>query len=270
MDDLTREQKLANVLSFHESQLPDQLDSILHRRNKVRLGTLFQSVARLSEARGVAAFFLHGDVLQLKQNFHVASILKAASVGQDGGEEFGTHRAFLYGMLSDNPEVIDWLASVETPRLIGERDDPGLPRFHLHLVQLALKDRHDELEARIAQVAKKAPKPLRGDFASGQDFYSLFLKRDKAALEQLLTRHAKKQTGDPLVEDFLAEGSTYRAKLCWIKGMEVQVDSPLVPMELMPVQPLARYDNEYEFLKPGWTPPQGFFGRVTRWLGARS
>jgi hypothetical protein len=270
MDKLTREQKLANVLSFHESHLPDQLGSLLHRRNKIGLGTLYESVARLSEARGVASYFLDADVLQLKQHFYVASILKAASVGKDGGEEFGTHRAFFYGLLSDSPKVIDWLASVETPRLIEERDNPSLPRFHLHLVQLALKDRYDEMQALIAHAAEKAPKSFRGDFASGKDFYSLFVKRDKAALEQLLVRQAKKQAGDPLVEDFMAEGSTHRAKLCWIKGIEVQIDSPLVPMALMPVQPLAHYDNEYEFLNPGWTPPQGILGKAARWLGARS
>ena len=36
------------------------------------------------------------------------------------------------------------------------------------------------------------------------------------------------------------------AKLAWLKGMQVQTDSPLVPMELMPIAPLEQYVNPYE------------------------
>jgi hypothetical protein len=66
---------------------------------------------------------------------------------------------------------------------------------------------------------------------------------------------------------FLAGQSTVRAKLCWIKGIPLQIEGPWVPMELMPIQPLAHYDDEYEFLKPGWVPPpQGLAGKISRWF----
>ncbi|MBC7891485.1 MAG: immunity 49 family protein, partial [Sphingobacteriaceae bacterium] len=37
------------------------------------------------------------------------------------------------------------------------------------------------------------------------------------------------------------------AKLSWLKGMEVEVKHPLIPKELLPVQPLSEYP-EYEFM----------------------
>jgi len=54
MDD--KKQSLLNVLSFHESQLPLDVESLMYRRSKVRTGIVLKSMARLSEARGAAAF----------------------------------------------------------------------------------------------------------------------------------------------------------------------------------------------------------------------
>jgi len=187
-------------------------------------------------------------------------------VGEDGGEDFGSHSPFLYGLLSDSPSVIEWLGTAQPPQLVAERDNPSVWWFHGHMLQLALTDQHDALHAKIEIAARKTQAHLRKDFASGQDFHSLLLRRDKAALEALLSCHARKLKGDPILENFLAEVSTLRAKLCWLKGIQVQIDSPLIPMELMPVQPLTNYDDEYDFLRPGWEPPpQGIRGRAKRW-----
>jgi hypothetical protein len=38
------------------------------------------------------------------------------------------------------------------------------------------------------------------------------------------------------------------AKLAWRKGIEVEVNSPLIPSELLPVRPLEHYDIPYKFL----------------------
>lgn len=45
------------------------------------------------------------------------------------------------------------------------------------------------------------------------------------------------------------------AKLCWYRDIEVEIKTPLVPMPLMPIQPLEAYDVEYDFLRTGWAPP---------------
>lgn len=60
---------------------------------------------------------------------------------------------------------------------------------------------------------------------------------------------------------------TMETKLCWLKGINIQIDSPLVPMALMPVKPLDYYDEVYEFLQADWVPPvQGLMGKVSRWF----
>jgi len=135
------------------------------------------------------------------------------------------------------------MAHVETPELIKERNNPIWARFHVHMLQLAIRDDHEALQAKIQQLAKNGKKPFRDEAAAGQDFYSLLLKRDQAGLERVIQRWAIKQEKRERLKDFLAEGSTMRAKLYWLKGIPVQIKGPWVPMALMPVKPLAHYDD---------------------------
>jgi hypothetical protein len=39
------------------------------------------------------------------------------------------------------------------------------------------------------------------------------------------------------------------AKIAWRHGYEVRVDTPYIPMEWLPVNPLVRYNQIYSFLK---------------------
>ncbi len=244
----------------------EDIERILYRRNKVVLGAVLTSLSGLSETRGVHAYFIEGNAQALKQNFYVASKLKLASLGQDGGADFSLPGDCFYALLSDNIEVINAMANIETSQLIRERGNPLTGRFELHMLQLAIRDEHEALQAKIDKMAKNGRKPWREECAKGTDFYSLFLKRDKAGLERLIQdKHAHIKSVNVHIKDFMSYLGTLETKLCWLKGIPVQIESPLVPMELMPIEPLAHYDDEYEFLKPGWVPPaQGIVGKLAR------
>jgi hypothetical protein len=262
------ENGLKNMLSFDEARRAENVDYILHPRKKIRMGSVLTDLAGQSRTRGVYAYFVERNVLAMKQHFHVATKLTLASVGQDGGESFSVADSFLYGLLSDSAEVIGALANVETAELVRERDNPLWPRFHVHMLQLAIRGEEVALQAKIEKLARSGKKPWRDECAAGKDFYSLLLKRDKAGLEELIqNNHARIKAADVRIESVMSYLGTLEAKLCWIKKIPVQIDSPLLPMELMPVEPPTHYDNEYEFLKPGWTPAsEGIVGKLARWF----
>lgn len=220
----------------------------------------------LSEYRGLKSFFIDTDLRGLKQNFYVASQLLIASQkeAEPGGDVFATYAPFLYGLLSDSPEIYDWLAQAE----LKDKDYVKGPHFLFHQFQLVLRRDDDALRETIDIVGKKGSNRDKALVKAGQDFFSLLLKQDKEGLQTLIENHAKIKPAQELEGQFLAGFAVIHAKLCWYRGIEVQIQNPLVPMPLMPIQPLEAYDVEYDFLRPGWTPPPppGLFTKVKRWL----
>jgi len=86
------------------------------------------------------------------------------------------------------------------------------------------------------------------------------IKGDKKGVEALLEcfllpkNHKKCNDTLMLHSKLFSLHATGYAKLAWIKGIEVHVDHPLLPMELLPIKPNKEYVIEYDFLKPEYTP----------------
>ena len=101
------------------------------------------------------------------------------------------------------------------------------------MLQLAILGDDEALRIRIQKLAKHGKNPDRKAAAAGRDFYTLLLNRDKAALEDLIqNKDSKVISSDVLFKDFMSSMGVWEAKLCWRRGLEVKIDSPLVPMEL--------------------------------------
>ena len=260
--------RFKNLLSIFEGGVPDSVDSYMYRRKQMRLGAVLTTLAEHARVSAIYGFFVERNLDKFKQNCYLASRLALASIGQDGGASFCVGGELLYGMLSDNEKVIAAIAVAETEELIRQRNGPTLTAFHVHMIQLALRGDDGALLSKIEKVAKNGRKPDRADSAAGKDFFSLLLKREQAGLENFIqTRSARIKSSDVAEEDFFSYLGVLQTKLCWIRGIPVQIDSPLVPMALMPVRPLAHYDDVYEFLAPGWVPPpQGVVADILRWL----
>jgi Immunity protein 49 len=259
----TPEEKFARVAPQLSSELAEAADEIRYGWNRLRRGAAFSSLAGNHCGLGVHAYFVENKLPSLKQHFYVASKLYAASVNQDGGTTFQIDMDFLFALLSDSTEVIDTFARLEPAEYLVDRDNPRSPRYYVHMLQLALRDEHDALREKIFIAAKRAGKRYREEFAARRDIYSLLLARDKAGLEEKLARNARVKCVNPWVEDFISVHAMLPAKLCWIKGIHVQIDSPLIPMALLPVEPSQHYDDVYDFLRPGWKPPlQGALGKL--------
>ncbi|WP_186053817.1 contact-dependent inhibition immunity protein BcpI [Burkholderia gladioli] len=263
-----RRRKISNLVEANKSLLPELLHDIQFRRNKVRIGSVLIGLSRRAHALAIYNYFVGNDIALLKQNMYLATRLNLASIGESGGASFDTGEPIIVALLSDNDEVIKKVARAETAGLIKYRNDPLSNFSHVYMLQLAIRGDDDQISRMIEKIAKNGKKPLRTECAEGRDFYSLLLKSDKTGLESLIQlKHAPLNSVDPIDEDFLSYLGVLEAKLCWRRGIPVEIDHPLVPMELMPVKPLDHYDDVYDFLKPGWVPPpQGLIGRVSRWF----
>ena len=217
------------------------------------------------------ANYVNHDSSQFRQEFYVASQIELRRHRVHGAQSMETWRPLLYATLSDDETIIDEMAKLETPEHLKLRDDPRAPNFLVHMFQLAVRGEDVPLREKISVGAQRSGKRYREEFASGTDFFSLLLARDKAGLEARIGRLAKRTGGDhPAFEGFMRTDAVLEAKICWRRGIEVRVDHPMVPMGMMPIQPLAHYHNVYDFLELGWKPPlQDRLGLLVRWIKRR-
>ncbi len=264
-----RNRAICNIIHSYENTMPELINGLNSgRKNKFRRGSVLSSVSRYHKAIGIRSYFIDNDVSGFKQNYFLSSRLALASAGEPGGEAFETGGFIMVALLSDSEDVIQKVAHIETPEIVRHRNDPLSNFSHVYMLQLAIRGDDDQISMMVDKIARNGRKPLRTECAEKRDFYSLLLKRDKSGLEALIqSRDASLKSADPIDEEFISYFGALETKLCWRRGIQVEIDHPLVPMGLMPVKPLDHYDDVYDFLKPGWMPPpQGLIGRVSRWF----
>ncbi|MDN7428740.1 contact-dependent inhibition immunity protein BcpI [Burkholderia sp. AU45388] len=261
-------EKLMNLVRNEQKLLPELVHDAVYRRTKVRLGAVYSGLASRARSQAVVDYFGDSDISASKQNFYLSSKLSIESSGLDGGASFTTGLELLCAILSDDQGIIERAAKVETSVLLDGRGDPKSAAALQYRFQLAILGKDRELEALIEEVRKKGIKADRQAIESGEYFFSLLLSRDAAGLRSLIEkRHANIKSAWPDLEDFISYLGTLETKICWRRGIQIEVDHPLVPMGLMPVKPLDHYDDVYDFLKSGWVPPsQGLIGRVSKWF----
>lgn len=250
--------------------MPTVIDKIRYRRKPIDLRGCYRTLAGDHRAVGIYDYFIDRNLRSFKQNLYVASQLELAAIALDAYQTFEVGREIFYALFSDNTEIISVMAHMETPELLKDRDNPLRLRFHVHMWQLSILGDYEALQTKVDKLARNGRKGERELAAVGKDFFSLLMRGDKQGLEDLINQHASLKSADPLIENFMSFQGCLEAKVSWLRGIPVQIDSPLVPMELMPVGPLDHYDDVYDFLNPGWEPLQeGLLTRVSMWMRNR-
>lgn len=266
-DARTREEKLLDLLNIYEDDLPRQLDWYTNRHHKVNCGSILAGISTLHQLRGIKGYFIDHNPNAMRQDFYTASIL--LKIARDFGLGKKFHgigiplEDFLYALLSDSPECIDQISHAE----LEYKDSPKSYHFYTHMLQLLLRDDHTTIRELIARGSNKCGKPLRDEFASGSDFFSLFLKKDKDGLVRHIQSLIKIENTLLPDREFFSHRAVICTKICWIKGLEVEIEHPLVPMPIMPTTPLNHYKTGYDFLQPGWKPlSAGLTEKILRWV----
>lgn len=86
------------------------------------------------------------------------------------------------------------------------------------------------------------------------EFYKALLEKDKNKCEEILDQLVspkihKKRNDNPVLNQYVSQPALGYAKLAWRHGVEVEVNSTLVPKELLPIVTLDHYEIPYDFLK---------------------
>lgn len=279
MSDSIKDKFLADPEGHVQRKLKKIEDDLLlleKQYGTLNLSAVFSSMAHDHENLGLLAYFARGNMTAFKRHWYLASKLwlhasrhlPVKDYYMSGGDDhFTLEWSLLHPIVADSRSVIDEVAALETPVLAMYRDNPKAMEFTFHLAQLVIRGDYEAAQAKIEIGARKAGGKLKQAYATGSDFYSLLMKGDKAALEASIMDNirASKKGGLLTISDFIYPIATLRTKLCWHKGIPVEIEHPMVPMAWMPIQPLPQYDDIYDFLSPNWQPPdQGFMAKLSR------
>lgn len=242
-------------------------------------GVMFNFMAQDALYRGYYEFFSEKKIYGLKQWFYVSSLLRIKSCKYSGGYSMSTPDEFIFSLLSDSTQIIDKFSCLDTVNLLWGQYEPSYqeakfkpskddPRYRTHALQAVLRNDwkdYQEIKALANQKINKLREVVQFEFG----IYDAIYERDKDKIIEIVQTLLKPKVHKAYNKDFSEEfnGDIWShhpvmfTKLAWMNGLEIEIDNPLVPMELMPVKPLDHYDYHYDFLDPNWK-PKSFWGRL--------
>ncbi|MBO3099452.1 immunity 49 family protein [Gelidibacter pelagius] len=203
------------------------------------------------------------DFNQAKQHFYTASLLDKLRI-----EKFNSSMldyelsAAMYPILSDNEDLIKNYSKLSyNPwgKMPGMEENVmnGKDAIWCNTIQFFMANDIKGIERNLNIIEiKTLPKLTKNQQELEIDylFYAALLCKDKSKCEELLEQLVspkihKKRNGNTVLAQYVSQPALGYAKLAWRLGVEVEVNSPLIPKEILPIEPLDNYEIPYDFLR---------------------
>lgn len=248
-----------------EEGIQRKIDYITEQKGDVCFCT--RRLKSYAHANAVVSWFRDHNLTAFKEWCYICAKLERMVFQHVPFEWFPAYK-FFSPLLSDNAEIIDWyrqhrISYDYDDSDIKDRNNPKQPAFHGYQMLLALNHEWDLLGQRCEQILSMELKKDK-KYLIDHRFYLALAKGDKAGMEAVLTeltspKIAKVRNHEfafTFTEHFIATHAVIYAKLAYVCGYELDLDSVWIPNEWLAVQPLNHYPQPWDFLKQFdlWTP----------------
>lgn len=248
-----------------EEGIQRKIDYITEQKGDVCFCT--RRLKSYAHANAVVSWFRDHNLTAFKEWCYICAKLERMVFQHVPFEWFPAYK-FFSPLLSDNAEIIDWYRQHRISydydnSDIKDRNNPKQPAFHGYQMLLALNHEWDLLGQRCEQILSMELKKDK-KYLIDHRFYLALAKGDKAGMEAVLTeltspKIAKVRNHEfafTFTEHFIATHAVIYAKLAYVCGYELDLDSVWIPNEWLAVQPLNHYPQPWGFLKQFdlWTP----------------
>ncbi len=191
--------------------------------------------------------FIDNEIQKSKQLLYVIALINAYYSEVGNRDVFGELNTFVFPILSDNKSIIERYVKYESI----DYHDAFSTSFGKSIQSVILKN-DDSLSLNIRGLEKYSKRGWEKQFSGCVSAFKGFLYKDKILVEngidELLSKHHK-QEQPKFIKDFINYEATTIAKLANYAGLSLNVEHKLIPKELVPIQPLERYEIPYDFLK---------------------
>ncbi|RXK86060.1 immunity 49 family protein [Filimonas effusa] len=241
---ITRKKKEERLLAAYNSYI-DSIskfkDSLLAGRTNERFFSL--TAWGIFQTFALKSFFLDRNLCLTKLCFYKCGLLDELLTNKYDEKilDYGiVHITF--ALLSDNNDLINRYARLKHS-IFDETIKLG-SSTPMYILQCIIKEDWIEFERAMQIMKNKTVPKLKMDLDAA--YFEAFAEKDKNKMEQILSellspKMHKKRNSQQVYGDFISQPALGYAKLAWLKGIEVEVNSPYVPKELLPVKPLESY-----------------------------
>lgn len=212
-------------------------------------------------ARAMLPYFRDNDVVALKRWSYLTA--KAQIMWEHETLSDYLTEDLLSPLISDNEEVIEWYRQFSLPYELpkdvsgGDKNDPKNWMFYRYQSWLALNARWDELGERCERILAMQEQIKKDrSYLIDHRFYLALAKGDKAAMTAVLLekvtpkeRKTRQLQQSGITWDLIDSYATLFAKLAWRAGYELDLDTPWIPRDWLPVQPLEKYEEPWPFMQ---------------------
>jgi hypothetical protein len=247
-------QSLRDNWALKLSWTPELVDFIRYERGFDSRWNPLMGLALIHRSIAGYEYCLEHQLDAFKQHIHVSTLCHLRMWSEPTNEPLFFLTVILDALLSDNLLIMQEVAGFEHPELQAPKPSSG--EMETLLSQYAILGRDDLIAQALERIAAKGNNADRKEFENGHNFFDCLLKQDLQALTECILRTAKTPFAKnaPYFGHFMHKMATAQAKLCHLRGLLVEIDHPLVPMDIVRVAPLPQYDNVYDFLEPGFVP----------------
>jgi hypothetical protein len=216
-------------------------------------------LSRHALASAIFAWFGNHDLNAMKQWFFVAGKLDQLYYQmQENDPEWGRGFPKLFKpLLSDHNALIDWFAHYDLAYDMKRVENHKTHDFWAYQAIVAIRGDWPRLIERCERIIADPPGASKEQkYLVDHHFYLALAKGDiekmQSALQEIVSPKAIQARLDyesGYTADLISTPAVIYAKIAWRHGYKVKVDSPYVPQEWLPNEPLKQYDNHYGFFK---------------------
>jgi hypothetical protein len=204
------------------------------------------------------AWFVNHDLQEFKLQALIASKLHYIHCVDVEREGWTAEIRYFEALFSDHEPLIRWRMDLQPDYEQGIKwiNNPKDHSFRHWQMTLALRGDWHALKERAELFLSDVPPKLK-QFAGDQQFYLALSQGDITAMQDILkefitpkvvkSRNKAYWFGTP--SSFISCYATMYAKIAWRHGYQIQLDTPLIPAEWLPVRPLDEYLDPYDFMR---------------------
>ncbi|NRF69416.1 immunity 49 family protein [Aquincola sp. S2] len=254
-----RQRRVAHIKSHlaDPSEIEQDVDYI--RNNKGDPAACVLDLNSKALAQAMLAWFDSHDLAGLRQWCYVGAKLRLLRFKMKP-DTFGPGGKFLelrLPLLSNHAGVIQQFIDADSMYDMKRAESHKTHDFCAYQAIVALRGEWTRLAERAERVLADPPAGHEHQkYLVEHRFYLALARGNVNGMEDALAeitapKAVKSRSNDEsgFTEDLISTAAVNLAKIAWRSGYPIKVDSPFVPAEWLPMDPLPHYDLHYDFLK---------------------